>query len=57
MGRRKKLKDISLEEYKRVREEIALEIKELFKDKSLSVALVDDVLEYTKNYIHRTTIL
>ncbi len=51
------MKDISLEEYKQVREEIALEIKELFKGTSLSVALVDDVLEYAKNYIHRTTIL
>lgn len=42
-----------LKGYEKTMKEISLEIMELFKRKNLSVALMDDVLEYTKNNIHR----
>lgn len=44
----------SLKEYEETKREIALEIIEVFKSKDLSVALIDDVLEYAKKSIHNS---
>lgn len=35
------------------KKEIALEIIELLKSKDLSVALIDNVLDYTKQHVHK----
>lgn len=46
---------MSLKEYEKIKKEIALEIMELFKSKNLSVALIDDAIEYTKQCVHRNS--
>ena len=52
-----KMSSMSFEEYEEIKKEAALEIMEIFKSKNLSVALIDDVLEYTKQRIHNNTYL
>lgn len=47
------MEEMPLKEYEKMRRETALEIMELFKSKNLSVALMDDVIEYTKQSVHR----
>ena len=44
--------EMSLKNYEKTRKEIALEIMEIFKSKGLSIALIDDVMEYTNQEIH-----
>lgn len=42
----------SLKEYEKIKKETALEILDIFKSRNLTVALIDDVLEHTKQVIH-----
>lgn len=42
----------SLKEYEKIKKETALEIIDIFKSRNLTVALMDDVLEHTKQVIH-----
>ncbi len=44
--------EMLLKNYKKTRKEIVLEIMEIFKSKGLSIALIDDVMEFTKQEIH-----
>lgn len=43
---------MTLKEYEETKKKIALEISEIFKSKNLSVSAIDDVLEFTRQYIH-----
>lgn len=45
---------VGLKEYESVKKEIALEIVKFFKSKDLPVALMTDVLDYTKQEIYRS---
>lgn len=44
--------EMTLKEYEKIKKEIALEISEIFKSKNLSVSAIDDVLDFTRRYIH-----
>lgn len=44
----------NLKEYESEKKEIALEIMRIFKSKDLSVALMTDVLDYTKQEIYKS---
>lgn len=49
------MEEVTLKKFEEMKREIALEILEVLKSRNLSVALADNVIEYTKIYIHRTT--
>lgn len=51
------MENMSLKKYEETKKEIALEIINIFKSKNLTVAMADDIIEYTKNDIHRRTYL
>lgn len=51
------MEEMTLKKYEKLKKEIALEIAEIFKSKKISVAVIDDALEYTKQHIHRNSYL